>query len=79
MENLTQRWTQTGHYLQNQGTFFDFQNRAGEASHPRNRTFMRFYGDSGLVQSSFLVLSSMLSNSRMQIWVWKLVNSPSSL
>ena len=35
MENLTQRWTQSGHPLQNQDTFFfDFQNRAGEASPP---------------------------------------------
>ena len=22
MENVTQRWTQSGHFLQNQGTFF---------------------------------------------------------
>ena len=33
MENLTQKWTQSGHLSQNQGTFFsDFQNTAGEAS-----------------------------------------------
>ena len=30
MENLTQKWTQSGHFSLNQGTFFDFQNRAGE-------------------------------------------------
>ena len=32
MENLTQKWTQSRHFSQNQGTFFDFQNTAGEAS-----------------------------------------------
>ena len=32
MENLTQRWTQSGPLFQNQGTFFDFQIRAREAS-----------------------------------------------
>ena len=31
MENFTQRCTQSGHSLQNQGAFVDFQNRAGEA------------------------------------------------
>ena len=34
MENLTQRWIQSGPLFQNQGTFFDFQKRAGEASAP---------------------------------------------
>ena len=32
MENLTQRWTQSGPLIQNQGTLFDFQLKAGEAS-----------------------------------------------
>ena len=30
MENLTQRWIQSGPFFQNQGTFFDSQKRAGE-------------------------------------------------
>ena len=34
MENLTQKWTQSGHFSLNQGTFFDFQNRAGEPPPP---------------------------------------------
>ena len=42
MENLTQKWTQSGYFLQNQGTFFDFQNRAGEAS-PQAARLIRFY------------------------------------
>ena len=32
MENLTQRWTQSGPLIQNHGTLFDFQLKAGEAS-----------------------------------------------
>ena len=32
MENLTQRWIQPRPSFQNQGTFFNFQKRAGEAS-----------------------------------------------
>ena len=32
MANLTYGWTQSEHFLQNQGTFFDFQKRAGEGS-----------------------------------------------
>ena len=32
MENLTQRWIQPRPSFQYQGTFFDFQQRAGEAS-----------------------------------------------
>ena len=31
MENLTQRWTLSGPFYQNQGNFFNFQKRAGEA------------------------------------------------
>ena len=34
MANLTYGWTQSEHFLQNQGTFFDLQKRAGEASPP---------------------------------------------
>ena len=34
MENLTQRWIQSGPFFQNQGAFFYFQKRAGEASPP---------------------------------------------
>ena len=34
LENLGQRQTQSGHFLQNQGTFSEFQNRAGESSPP---------------------------------------------
>ena len=30
MKNLTQRWTQSGPFFQNQGTFFDFLKRTGE-------------------------------------------------
>ena len=32
--NLSQRQTQSGHFLQNQGTFSEFQNRAGVTSPP---------------------------------------------
>ena len=32
MENLTQRWSQSGFILQNQDTLSDFQKRAGEDS-----------------------------------------------
>ena len=32
MEKITQRWIQSGLFFQNQGTFFDFQKRAGETS-----------------------------------------------
>ena len=32
MGNLTQRWIQLGTFFQNQGTLFDFQKRAVEAS-----------------------------------------------
>ena len=34
MEDLTQRWTQLGPFTQNEGTFFDFQKRAGEGIPP---------------------------------------------
>ena len=32
MESLAQRWIHSGSFFQNQGTFFDFKKRAGEAS-----------------------------------------------
>ena len=32
MEDITQGWTQLGSFFQNQGTFFNFQKSAGEAS-----------------------------------------------
>ena len=32
MEDLTQEWTKLGPFFQNQGIFFDFQIRLGEAS-----------------------------------------------
>ena len=37
MEDLTQGWIELGPFFQNQGTFFDFQKRAGDAppSSPR--------------------------------------------
>ena len=35
VENLTQRWTKWGpFFFQNQGTFFNFEKKAGEASSP---------------------------------------------
>ena len=33
MENLTQMSIQSGLFFQNQNTFYDFQKRAGKASH----------------------------------------------
>ena len=34
-ENVIQEWSLSGHFLQNQGTFFfHFQNKAGETSPP---------------------------------------------
>ena len=36
MVNLIQRWIRNQAILLNQGTFFDFQKRAGEASPPDN-------------------------------------------
>ena len=34
MENLTQRWTQSGPFFQNQGTFFDFYKKGSEGFLP---------------------------------------------
>ena len=34
MEDLTQGWTKLGPFFQNQGNFFYFQKRTGEASPP---------------------------------------------
>ena len=43
IENLTQRWTKSGYFfLQYQGTFFDFQKRAGRPS-PLKQSHEVFY------------------------------------
>ena len=40
MENLPQGWIQSGSFFQNQGTFFNFQKRAGEVSPPVARLIL---------------------------------------
>ena len=50
MENLIQRWTQSGPDFQNQGTFFNFQKRAWEVKGCFTVNFIKFSKTSFVIE-----------------------------